>query len=162
MRFVMFYHSLVSDWNHGNAHFLRGIVTELLDRDHDVQVFEPLDGWSRANLVRDGGAGAIAAFHRAYPRLRSAAYTLETLDLDDALGAADVVVVHEWNEPELVARIGSHRAARMPRRCTTRPRPSGHATNGARWHRDCAARVSTSSTRPRRSWRPRWRITISR
>ena len=26
----LFTHSLVSDWNHGNAHFLRGIATELL------------------------------------------------------------------------------------------------------------------------------------
>ena len=30
MRVVMFYHSLLSDWNHGNAHFLRGIVRELI------------------------------------------------------------------------------------------------------------------------------------
>ena len=26
MRVSLFYHSLVSDWNHGNAHFLRGVV----------------------------------------------------------------------------------------------------------------------------------------
>ena len=26
MRFVIFTHSLVSDWNHGNAHFLRGFA----------------------------------------------------------------------------------------------------------------------------------------
>ena len=42
MRIVVFCHSLVSDWNHGNAHFLRGVVSELLDRGHDVRVFEPL------------------------------------------------------------------------------------------------------------------------
>jgi spore maturation protein CgeB len=35
MRIVMFYHSLLSDWNRGNAHFLRGITTELLARAHD-------------------------------------------------------------------------------------------------------------------------------
>ena len=29
MKFVLFCHSLVSDWNHGNAHFLRGVVREL-------------------------------------------------------------------------------------------------------------------------------------
>ena len=29
MRFVMFYHSLVSDWNHGNAPFLRGVASAL-------------------------------------------------------------------------------------------------------------------------------------
>ena len=36
-----FAHSLVSDWNHGNAHFLRGIVRELQARGHEVRLFEP-------------------------------------------------------------------------------------------------------------------------
>jgi hypothetical protein len=47
----MFYHSLVSDWNHGNAHFLRGVVSELLDRDHDVRIFEPRDGWAGTTVT---------------------------------------------------------------------------------------------------------------
>ena len=34
MKFALFYHSLLSDWNHGNAHFLRGVATELLARGH--------------------------------------------------------------------------------------------------------------------------------
>ena len=55
MRIVLFCHSLVSDWNHGNAHFLRGVTAELLARGQDVRVYEPLDGWSRANLVADHG-----------------------------------------------------------------------------------------------------------
>ena len=58
MRFVIFSHSAVSDWNHGNAHFLRGFCTELILRGHDVQIFEPADGWSRVNLVRQSGEGA--------------------------------------------------------------------------------------------------------
>jgi len=51
MRFVIFTHSLVSDWNHGNAHFLRGFATELATRGHDLRIFEPRDGWSRRNLL---------------------------------------------------------------------------------------------------------------
>jgi hypothetical protein len=51
MRFVLFCHSLVSDWNHGNAHFLRGVLRELGARGHGVRVSEPRGGWSRANLV---------------------------------------------------------------------------------------------------------------
>jgi spore maturation protein CgeB len=39
LRVVMFYHSLLSDWNHGNAHFLRGIASELKARGHEVQVY---------------------------------------------------------------------------------------------------------------------------
>ena len=31
MKFVLFAHSLISDWNHGNAHFLRGVVRALDD-----------------------------------------------------------------------------------------------------------------------------------
>ena len=111
MRFVMFCHSLVSDWNHGNAHFLRGIATELLARGHRLTVLEPRNAWSRANLVAHAGHAAIERFHRAYPTLDSLQYTLDTLNLDDVLGGADVVLVHEWNDPALVTAIGRHRAS---------------------------------------------------
>jgi spore maturation protein CgeB len=111
VRIVMFYHSLVSDWNHGNAHFLRGIVRELLARGHEVRVFEPETGWSRQNLLREKGSAAIQAFHRAYPALASTAYDLESLDLDRELEGADLVLVHEWNEHALVDAIGRHRRA---------------------------------------------------
>jgi spore maturation protein CgeB len=110
MRFVLFYHSLVSDWNNGNAHFLRGVVRELISRGHDVAVYEQAGGWSRDNLVRHVGPGAVAAFHMAFPDLQSTSYDLDGIDLDVALDGADVVIVHEWNEAELVRRIGEHHA----------------------------------------------------
>jgi spore maturation protein CgeB len=109
LRFVIFTHSLVSDWNHGNAHFLRGIASELISRGHQLKIFEPENGWSRQNLLEEQGQSAIDDFHEAYPKLRSILYDLETLDLDEALRGADVAIVHEWNAPELVARIGQHR-----------------------------------------------------
>ena len=37
MRFVLFCHSLRSDWNHGNAHFLRGVVTDLHEEEQGWQ-----------------------------------------------------------------------------------------------------------------------------
>jgi spore maturation protein CgeB len=110
MKFVLFYHSIVSDWNHGNAHFLRGVVTELLDRGHQVDVYEPHDGWSRENLVRDHGEKPIEDFRHAFPHLRPVEYHLDTLDLDAALDGADAVIVHEWSDHELVRRVGTHRA----------------------------------------------------
>lgn len=109
MRFALFYHSLISDWNHGNAHFLRGVTLELIARGHQVAVYEPRDAWSVENLVRDHGEAALAAFHSAYRGLESRRYGGE-LDLDAALDGVDVVIVHEWNDPKLVARIGEHRA----------------------------------------------------
>jgi spore maturation protein CgeB len=111
MRIVLFCHSLVSDWNHGNAHFLRGVVTELRRRGHRVDVFEPQNAWSLANLLADSGQGAVAAFHAAYPGLASTVYDPAAVDLDTLLDGADLVLVHEWTEPQLVARIGAHRKA---------------------------------------------------
>jgi len=110
VRFVMFCHSLVSDWNHGNAHFLRGVATEILARGHRLTVLEPRGGWSRTHLVAHAGQAAIDRFYRAYPTLDSMEYATERLDLDQVLAGADVVLVHEWNDPALVAAIGRHRA----------------------------------------------------
>jgi spore maturation protein CgeB len=110
MRVVIFCHSLLSDWNHGNAHFLRGIGAELIARGHDVQFYEPLDAWSLRNLVSEYGTQPLLDFHAAYPTLSSIRYDPERHDLDQALDAADLVLVHEWNSPSLVKRIGAHRA----------------------------------------------------
>jgi spore maturation protein CgeB len=104
VRIVFFVHSLVSDWNHGNAHFLRGIVRELAARGHDPVVYEPENAWSRRNLVRDHPHAPVE-FARAFPGLTSRTYGRE-LDVDAAVAGADAVVVHEWNEPWLVRRVG--------------------------------------------------------
>lgn len=108
MRIVLFYHSLISDWNHGNAHFLRGIVAELLARGEQVTVYEPRDAWSVVNLVREYGENPLRDFEAAFPHLKSTRYERATLDLDAVLDNADLVLVHEWNDHDLVARIGAH------------------------------------------------------
>lgn len=61
------------------THFLRGVVTELEAREHDVAVHVP--------------AGASTAF-----------------DVEGVLDDADLVLVNETSEPDLVAQIGAHRA----------------------------------------------------
>jgi spore maturation protein CgeB len=114
MKIAIFCHSLVSDWNHGNAHFLRGIAAELLDRGCQLSVYEPAGAWSVRNLLDEYGPAALDRFAAAFPRLRSARYDVSSLDLDEALDA-DLVLVHEWNDHDLVRRIGAHAISR--RRC---------------------------------------------
>jgi spore maturation protein CgeB len=109
MNIAYFTHSLLSDWNHGNAHFLRGIVSELQLRGHDVTVYEPHEAWSVQNLVQEHGEAPIRAFYEAYPTLRSTRYDSESLDLNRELEGCDLVIVHEWNDRDLVRRIGEHR-----------------------------------------------------
>jgi spore maturation protein CgeB len=110
MRFLFYTHSLVSDWNHGNAHFLRGVMRELTARGHEALALEPRGGWSRANLAAGQGSQAAVRFSADFPELRSQEYGPD-FDHAQALTAADVVVVHEWTDPALVAEIGRTRRA---------------------------------------------------
>lgn len=106
MKIKMFYHSLASDWNHGNAHFLRGIVKELLKRGHDVKVYEPENSWSLQNMVNDHGPEQSEAYQEYYPSLETHFYNAAQPDYDEMLQGADLVIVHEWNDHMLVREIG--------------------------------------------------------
>ena len=108
MRFLFYTHSLISDWNHGNAHFLRGVMRELQLRGHTCVALEPADSWSRKNLVAERGEAAIARFHTTFPSLKTRIYK-DDYDHEGAIDGADVVIVHEWTDPALIARIGRAR-----------------------------------------------------
>lgn len=110
MNIVLFYHSLLSDWNHGNAHFLRGVATELIERGNSVRVFEPKNNWSISNLIADCGEDALNEFYKYYPQLRSIAYESHSINLEEVLKDADLVIVHEWNDHALVKAIGEIRS----------------------------------------------------
>ena len=105
MKVVLYTHSLVSDWNHGNAHFQRGLLTELAARGHEVLALEPHDGWSRANLKLELGDDVDAEFETQFPGLPVQTYDA-AFDHEAALADADLVIVHEWSDPSLVAEIG--------------------------------------------------------
>jgi spore maturation protein CgeB len=104
-----FAHSWVSDWNHGNAHFLRGLVRELVGMGHRVRCYEEADSWSFSNLMQEGvGRAAIDGFRATYPEIDVRVYRRDDslpAFLDRELADADLVIVHEWNEPEVVNEI---------------------------------------------------------
>jgi spore maturation protein CgeB len=108
MKIILFYHSLISDWNHGNAHFLRGICTELINLGHSIQVLEPKNGWSFSNMVKDAGEKTVNGFFNHFPHLSTTFYSLEDIDVNTVLHDADLVMVHEWNDHKLVKQIGDH------------------------------------------------------
>jgi spore maturation protein CgeB len=110
VKVVYFTHSLASCWNHGNAHFLRGVLRDLIRRGHEVTVYEPRGAWSLQNLLQDHGDAGLEAYRTAYPELGSTAFGPE-FAVERALDGAELVIVHEWNDPALVARIGKVRAA---------------------------------------------------
>jgi spore maturation protein CgeB len=109
MKIVMFYHSVISDWNHGNAHFLRGICTEMAALGHEVRVYEPSNGWSYQNLLEEGGKKAVNDFCQVFPTIHTSFYDLNTIYISEILKDASLVIVHEWNDHKLVEKIGNHR-----------------------------------------------------
>lgn len=113
MRVCYFTHALSSCWNHGNAHFLRGVLRELTHAGHEVRAFEPEDSWSRTNLVKEHGKAAADSWRATYPEL-SVQRMGKDFGLEQVLDGADLVIVHEWNTPELVGRIGAIRRRGAP------------------------------------------------
>lgn len=107
LRIAYLLHSLRSDWNNGNAHFLRGLLREVTRLGHEVIVLEEPGSWSEANLLgEERGLAAMEAFERTFPELRVVERPGGGLaELELALETMDVVIVHEWNEPEVIAGV---------------------------------------------------------
>jgi spore maturation protein CgeB len=106
MKIVMLYHSLVSDWNHGNAHFLRGIAAGFIKRGYQVEVWENENSWSRQNLIKDSGSDHQEEFREYYPLLTPYFYNDDKPGLENIIKDADIVIVHEWNPHQLVSAAG--------------------------------------------------------
>jgi len=108
-RFALFSQSVISDWNHGNAHFLRGLMRALQTRGHRTTCFEQVDNWSLSNLLAINPR-AIEEFEAAFPDLTFERYELGP-HLEEWLRArlaqTDVVLVHEWNSPEVIRLLGA-------------------------------------------------------
>ena len=111
LSFRIFAHSWISDWNHGNAHFLRGLASELTKAGHEVRCYEERDGWSMRNLTQEGpecAADAVIKFRKAFPELDVRFYSRDA-GLHEffaaELSGADVVLVHEWNSLDVIAAI---------------------------------------------------------
>jgi spore maturation protein CgeB len=117
LRFHLFAHSWVSDWNHGNAHFLRGLARSLVHMGHEVRCYEQLDAWSLSNLVQQEGSLAVSAiddFRSRFPELDVRFYNLDDLlpqFVRQNLREADIVIIHEWNDPRVVNTILESKAS---------------------------------------------------
>lgn len=104
LRIAYFAHTLRSDWNNGNAHFLRGLMRALGALGHQVTVFEPTSDWSIENLRTEPlGEKSLADFTRIYPDLNISTYrpTQTEVEWSERLRGTDIVILHEWNPPAL-------------------------------------------------------------
>jgi spore maturation protein CgeB len=110
LRVKLFCHSIVSDWNHGNAHFLRGVLSDMAARGLGIESLEPEDSWSRLNLEKEHGSAPAAEFSNRFPSIPWRTYNLERESVDELIGDADIAIVHEWNSPDLIADVGRARS----------------------------------------------------
>lgn len=78
MRVVLFYRSTLSIGNSNNFHLLKGLTSEFNRRGHEAQNFD------------------------------TSQLSLDDLELDSILSGADLILVHEMNDPEWIERLGLH------------------------------------------------------
>jgi spore maturation protein CgeB len=105
---ALFVHSLRSDWNNGNAHFLRGLARALGQMGHRVTTYERERDWSVDNLLlSENGRGhaALHGFSSAFPDLHIVLYGDDTSFLRAALLQADIAIVHEWHTPHFISAL---------------------------------------------------------
>ena len=103
-RILYFAHSLRSDWNNGNAHFLRGLLRSMRKLGHEVTAFEPEFEWSIDNLLMETkGARSLQCFKETYFDLDVRTYLANEADdvWHTRLQDVDVIILHEWNPPAL-------------------------------------------------------------
>lgn len=111
LNFRIFAHSWISDWNHGNAHFLRGLASELVKAGHEVRCYEERNSWSMQNLAAEWPGvvtRALLDFRQAFPTLDVRFYSVNSefkQFLATELKGAEIVIIHEWNSPEVVSSI---------------------------------------------------------
>ncbi|HEY6351917.1 MAG TPA: glycosyltransferase [Candidatus Angelobacter sp.] len=111
LNIALFCHSLVSDWNHGNVHFLRGLMRALAREGHRVRCYEELGAWSLSNLMQEPSQVAIDSidqFAHSFPELNVRFYDTKTNFtefLEEELKETDVVLLHEWNLPLVVNSV---------------------------------------------------------
>ena len=101
-------HSLRSDWNNGNAHFLRGLVRALKTMGHGVVVIEPATDWSLENLrTEPRGPQSIQHFVTTYNDLDIQTYVADEAEEAwvERLRNIEIVMLHEWNPPKLAHRL---------------------------------------------------------
>ena len=131
MRFVYFTHSLASCWNHGNAHFLRGVLRELI---HAAAMTSrpsspPAAGAART-CSRITDAAGLAAYARAYPELSGRRYD-DDIDVAAALVGSrrgdrarmERAMARRRHRPGAAARRPLHAA--VPRHPSPRRQRSG-------------------------------------
>jgi spore maturation protein CgeB len=78
-----------------------------------VEIFEPANGWSIENLRHEvNGEQSVRQFEETYPDLNVSTYSAADLNgagaahaWRDTLRDTDIVIVHEWNPPQLAHHL---------------------------------------------------------
>src|SRR3546814_3566081 len=62
--------------------------------------------------MADHGEAGLSAFRNAYPELSTSSYDPARFDAEQVVEDADLVIVHEWTDPAIVAALGALRKRR--------------------------------------------------
>ena len=108
LRIAYFAHTLRSDWNNGNAHFLRGLLDNLRQLGHEVTCWEPYNEWSLQNLRQEPtGEASLAQFAQLYPDLKIKLYPADDPTLRTTMELDGYRLATEWSQARTDARAAA-------------------------------------------------------
>jgi hypothetical protein len=120
LRFVIFCHSIVSDWGNPAATSTRALVRALQADKHDVVVYEERLNQPVKELLKARGSSALRSFATRYPDVHHRTYVLPTgtermVWIVQQMGTADAVIVQSGAPEALIETLAKLEVQRLVR-----------------------------------------------
>jgi len=89
-------------------------AAEILGEDEELlwnlaMEMEPEDGWSLKNLIMEKGTSVVDDFYDFFPSHKPLFYSEKSFNPGEYLYDADLAIVHEWNHPSVIKKIGDYK-----------------------------------------------------
>lgn len=111
MKAAFFQESILSDFNCNSTSFIRGMISELCKRGHQINSFEKENNDALIAATKVAGKAPINEFKRLYPEINFGFYKKSTItELKECVKNKDLVFVHSSTDKDTIYILGQLKA----------------------------------------------------